>query len=189
MKMLERERTVLVVIDVQGKLAQLMHEKDRLFKSVRALVQGARILGIPMLLTEQVPEKLGPTVPEVREVMSDCEPIWKNTFSCVREGVFKEKLEALGRHNVIVAGIETHVCVYQTVRDLLELGSRVEIVTDAVSSRRAENRDIGLTRMKSEGAYLTSVEMVLFELQEVAEGEKFRELSRLIREFGAGDQR
>ena len=187
--MLEREETVLVVVDVQGKLAQLMYEKSRLFKSVRALARGARILGIPMILTEQVPEKLGPTIPEVRELMSDCDPIWKNTFSCVREGAFKERLDELARRNVIIAGIETHVCVYQTVRDLLERGNHVEIVTDAVSSRSAENRNIGLTRMKSEGAYLTSVEMVLFELQEVAKGEEFRELSKLIKEFGAADQR
>ncbi len=188
-EMLKLEETFLVVIDVQGRLAQIMYEKDRLFKSLKALVRGAKLLGIPILLTEQVPEKLGSTVPEVRELMSDSEAISKNSFSCVREEVFRERLEGLGRRNVVLAGIETHVCVYQTARDLLELGYRVEVVTDAVSSRSAENRTIGLTRMKSEGAHLTSVEMVLFELQEVAEGERFRKLSRLIKEFGTGEQR
>ena len=183
------DKTALLIIDVQGKLAQIMHERDRLFMSLEALISGAKLLGLPILLTEQVPEKLGSTVREVRELLSDSEAISKNSFSCLRDGVFRERLEELGRCNVILAGIETHVCVYQTVRDLLELGYRVEVVTDAVSSRSAENRSIGLTRMKSEGAHLTSVEMVLFELQEVATGERFRELARLIRDFGIREQR
>jgi nicotinamidase-related amidase len=186
---LKLDETVLVVIDVQGKLAQIMHERNRLFNSLEVLIRGAKLLGLPILLTEQVPEKLGSTVPEVRELLSDSEAMSKNSFSCLRDGVFRERLEALGRCNVILAGIETHVCVYQTSRDLLELGYRVEVVTDAVSSRSAENRSIGLTRMKSEGAYLTSVEMVLFELQEVATGERFRGLAKLIKDFGKGEQR
>lgn len=187
--MLKPEETALVVIDVQGKLAQLMYERERLFRALATLVRGARLIGVPIILTEQVPEKLGDTISDLRELLTDSKPIAKSSFSCVREPAFEDELKALGRHNLVLAGIETHVCVYQTARDLLERGYRVEVATDAVSSRSAENRSIGLTRMKSEGAYLTSVEMVLFELQEVAKGERFRELSRLIKEFGIVDQR
>jgi nicotinamidase-related amidase len=182
--MLKPESTVLIVIDVQGKLAQIMYERDALFGALATLIKGMQLLGVPIVLTEQVPEKLGPTVPEVRELLPDADSISKYAFSCMREPRFREKLEHLSNRNVILAGIEAHVCVYQTSRDLLDEGYHVEVVSDAVSSRSAENRSIGLRRMRSEGAHVTSVEMLLFELQELATGDVFRKLARLIKEFG-----
>lgn len=179
--MLDRKNSLLLVVDVQGKLAHLMYEKERLFKSISTLIRGTRLLGLPLLVTEQVPEKLGKTVPEIAELIDDAEPIPKKSFSCLGSADFARALQATGRKSVILVGIECHVCVYQTARDLLAHHFHVQVVADAVSSRTVENRKIGLDRMQLAGAHVTSVEMLLFELMRVAEGEKFREIISLVR--------
>ena len=179
--MLDAQNAVLVVIDVQGKLAQLMHEKEQLFENVKRIIQGAQVLDIPILWTEQNPEGLGPTTPQIAELMPELNPIPKFSFSCCGAPRFAESLQELGRNQALLAGIETHVCVYQTAIDLLRQDYEVHVVADAVSSRAAFNRQIGLEKMKDAGAKLTSVETALFELLRVAEGPKFKSILKIVR--------
>ncbi len=180
--MLKTDQTVLVVIDVQGKLAQVMHEKEALFANLEKIIKGAQVLGLPLIWTEQAPEKLGPTSPEIAALLaSQAKPIAKSSFSCCGHPPFMEALKMLNRRQVLLTGIETHVCVYQTALDLLTAGYEVQVVTDAVSSRTAENKHIGLERMKTAGAALTGVEMALFELLRVAEGPQFKEIAKIVK--------
>lgn len=179
--MLDREKTAFILIDVQGKLASLVHESEALISRLEILIRGMRLLGVPLIWAEQLPEKLGPTVPELKDALVGLEPISKNAFSCAGSSRFIDSLKSLNVETVILAGIETHVCVYQTAMDLLEMGLQVQIVKDAVSSRTEQNRQIGIERMASHGARITSVEMVLFELQKVAEGPVFKDLIRLVK--------
>ncbi len=178
--MLEVDNTLLVVIDVQGKLAQSMHEKAGLFENIRKLIQAAGVLGVPIIWAEQNPAGLGPTVGEIAELLSG-KPIAKVSFSCCGERRFVEELEKLNRRQVLLCGIETHVCVYQTAIDLLERDYEVHVVADAVSSRTAGNKDVGLAKMKDAGAGITSVETALFELLKVAEGDRFKAILRIVK--------
>jgi nicotinamidase-related amidase len=179
--MLTLENTVLVVVDVQGKLAHLMHEKERFFDNLQKIIRGAQVLEVPIIVTEQIPEKLGSTIPEIAEFLSNVQPIKKISFSCGGSDEFMKALEATDRKQVLLTGMETHVCVYQTAMDLLRSGYEVHIVADAVSSRAAENKAVGLEKIKSAGAVLTSIEMALFELLKVAEGAKFKEIIKIIK--------
>jgi nicotinamidase-related amidase len=179
--MLEIHDCSLIVVDVQGKLAQLMADKEALFKNIRILIQAAKILEIPILWCQQVPAALGPTVPEIAELLTGDEPIDKASFSCAGHTAFNAKLEALGRGQVLLCGIETHVCIFQTAMDLLARDLPVTVVADAVSSRTARNRQIGLDRLAAEGATLASTEMVLFELLRTAEHPQFKPVARLVK--------
>lgn len=179
--MFSPEKSVLVVIDVQEKLAPLMHEKDTLLKNVQVLIQAAQFLDIPILWTEQLPDKIGLTVESIRRLMPTQKPIVKKGFGCGGEKQFVDALAATRRREVIVTGIETHVCVYQTVAQLLESRYAVQVVADAVSSRALSNKDIGLGKMQSLGADITSTEMVLFELLKTAEHAQFKGILELIR--------
>ena len=173
---------VLVVVDMQEKFVPVIDGFDAVAANVEILVRGCRILGVPILATEQYPKGLGRTIEPLRSAWDDgLQPIEKTAFSCLGEPAFVEAWSALGRRAVILAGIEAHVCVYQTVRDFLARGVDVELVADAVSSRTARNREIGLQRCVQLGARLTSVEMVLFEWLEKAGGEAFKAISRLVK--------
>ncbi|MCB9077418.1 MAG: hydrolase [Anaerolineaceae bacterium] len=179
--MLSIDNTILLVIDVQGKLAELMDNKEALFANLQRIIQGAKVLDLPIVVTEQVPEKLGPTRPEIGQYLAGIEPVAKRTFSCCGDDDFMSQLAALNRKQILMTGIETHICVYQTAIDLLEQGYEVQMVTDAVSSRTPENRQLGLERIKEAGASLTSTEMALFELLRVAEGSKFKTISNIVK--------
>jgi len=198
--MLEIQDCCLIVVDVQGKLAQLMVDKEALFKNIRILIQAAKILNIPILWCQQVPEALGPTVPEIAELLTGSEPINKASFSCCGQEKFNAQLNALGKEQVLLCGIETHVCIYQTAMDLVAWASRpwnrdhgqdaramgkggldVTILADAVSSRTEQNRHIALTRLAAEGAHISSTEMALFELLKTAKHPQFREIARLVK--------
>ena len=179
--MLKKKNAVLLLVDVQGKLARLMHEKERLFDNLQKLIKGIQVLGIPVLWVEQNPAGLGPTIPEVATILSDVKPIPKMSFSSCRNDRFLQALKELGRNQVLVAGIEAHICVYQTAADLVDMGYEVQVVTDAVSSRTVENKAVGLQKMRDAGAGWTSVETALFELIEVAEGEAFKALLKIVK--------
>lgn len=179
--MLRLENTLLLLVDVQGKLAHSMHDREALFANLQRLIRGVQALELPILWMEQYPQGLGPTVPEISSLLEGYRPIAKTSFSCCGSEAFLQALAATGRWQVLLAGIETHVCIYQTTADLLARGYHVEVVADAVSSRTAQNREIGLQRVRAVGAALTSVEMALFELQRVAEGPRFKELLRIVR--------
>ena len=179
--MLKIENASLLIVDIQGNLANSMYGKELLFKNAQKLIKGIQILGIPIICTEQNPKGLGPTIPEIADLLSNIQPISKMTFSCCQNDRFMQALKALNRKQVLIAGIETHVCIYQTSSDLVDLGYEVQVVTDAVSSRNIENKEIGLRKMRDCGVSLTSVETALFELLKVAEGEQFREILKIVK--------
>jgi nicotinamidase-related amidase len=179
--LLSIDSTVLVLIDVQGKLWNVMYEKEALLDNLQKLVKGIRLLGVPTILTEQNPRGLGPTVPELAQLLPDVQPLPKFCFSCWQDSGFHAALAALKRKQVLVCGIEAHICVYQTALELLKNGCEVQVLADGVSSRTAKNRDTALARLQSEGAKLTTVEMALFELLRTAESPLFKELSRIIK--------
>ena len=179
--MLRTDETALVIIDVQGKLATLMHEREELYRTLQILVRGARILELPVLWLEQYPEGLGPTIPEVAELLTDQEPMAKLSFSGCGLEDFRQQLEQIGRRKLLVAGIEAHICVNQTVCDLIGAGYSVEVVADAISSRTAANRQVGLDKMSRAGADITSVETAMFELLREAGTPEFKEIARLVR--------
>jgi nicotinamidase-related amidase len=179
--MIDPARCGLAIVDVQGKLAQLMVNQDALFQNIRILLRSARILGVPILWCQQVPQALGPTVPEIAELLTEVEPIDKSSFSCCGEPRFVERLQTLGRKQVLLCGIETHVCIYQTAVDLLAQNYQAIVIADAVSSRTAENRQIALSRLAAAGAAVASTEMVLFELLRTAEHPHFKEIARLLK--------
>ena len=179
--MLKRNDTALIVVDVQGKLAGLMHAKASLFQNLGKIIRGTKILGLPVVWVEQNPEGLGPTVPEVAELLPDITPISKKSFSCWGSDPFKKALKTTACHQLLIAGIEAHVCIYQSVMDLLGAGFEVEVVADAVSSRRPEDRELSLHKLQVAGARVTSVEMALFELLETAEGDDFKNILKIVK--------
>ena len=179
--MLSIENTAQIVVDVQGKLAQLMHQREALFENVRRMIRGAQVLGIPIVWAEQNPAGLGPTVPEVAELLGGIEPIAKLSFSCCGEERFVRALDETGRKQVLVAGIEAHVCVYQTAADLVARGYEVQVAADAVSSRTPENKAVGLAKVAEAGASVTSTETALFELLKEAKGDRFKQILKIVK--------
>lgn len=181
---LDRDRAVLIVIDVQERLMPVIDKRDEVERNLDRLVRGCYILGIPALLTEQYVKGLGTTVAPVRAAFEETggyRPIEKDCFSAQGCDPFTAQLAALDRKQVLVAGVETHVCVYQTALDLLAAGYEVTIVADAVSSRTAQNKSIALQRLAAEGAKISSTEMALFELLVVAGTETFRAIAKLVK--------
>jgi nicotinamidase-related amidase len=170
---LERKRTALVVVDVQEAFRPAVQGFDEVVENTRRLMDGARILGIPVVVTEQYPKGLGRTVAE----LGDVEPVEKTCFSAARADGF----EIDGREQALVCGIEAHVCVSQTAHDLLERGVEVHVASDAVTSRTAANKEVGLHKMEQSGAIVTSVETALFELVGAAGSEEFKQVQRLVK--------
>lgn len=179
--MLNPESAVLVVIDVQGKLARLMFEHPAYVEHLVRMARGARILGVPVVWAEQNPQGLGPTIPEVAEALEGLRPIAKTSFSCGSDPAVREALAATACRRAFLVGIETHICVAQTALDLLADGWEVEVVTDATSSRTAANKEIGLTRMREAGARTTGVETALYGWLGSSDHPRFRDVLALVR--------
>jgi len=179
--MISRSAAVLVVVDIQGNLFGAMQNKENLLANTIKVVKGAGIFNLPMIVTEQIPEKLGRTTPSLARELGDTEILGKESFSCWGNDKFREKMESFSRRKVILLGVECHVCVYQTALDLIDNGYSVHVVADAVSSRTKENCKTGLAAMKRAGAFLTSTEMVLFELLRTASDAKFKEIYRIVK--------
>lgn len=181
---LVRSEAMLLVIDVQQKLMPVIHDGEALLRNIERLVRGCRTLDVPIVVTEQYVRGLGPTVEPLRRALEESgayEPAEKNTFSAFGSGEFTASLRVLKKKHVLVAGVEAHVCVYQTVTDLIAAGYAVSLVADAISSRTARNRELATQRMLSEGALLTSTEMALFEMTVTSGTDEFRAISRLIK--------
>jgi nicotinamidase-related amidase len=174
---LARDSALLVVVDAQEAFRPAVLDFDRVIHNTAVLVQGARALGVPVVVTEQYPKGLGHTVPEVAEHLDGVEPIEKVCFSAAAADGF----DAGGREQVLVCGIESHVCVSQTAHDLLDRGLEVHVARDAVTSRTRENREVGLHKMERAGAVVTSVETALFELLGAAGSDEFKAVQRLIK--------
>ena len=179
--MLKIDNTALLIIDIQGKLWNVMYEKEALLENAQKLVKGMQVLGIPIILTEQNPQGLGPTVPELTQLMPEVQPLPKFEFSCCQNTAFKQAISHLKRKQILICGIESHICVYQTTLELLSQGYEVQVVADGVSSRLMRNRDIALTRVQSEGAKLTATEMAIYELLQTAESPQFKEILKVIK--------
>lgn len=179
--MLTTDNTVLIVIDIQDRMLRVMNNKERLLQNLVKLIRGVQVLDIPVILTEQYPGGLGPTLPEITELLPDTQPIEKLCFNCCDEERFQQKLESLNRKQVLIAGIEAHICVYQTAMALLSQGYEVQVVVDCISSRELENKDVCLTKMSHVGISPTTTEMALFELLKVAKGEKFKQISNIVK--------
>jgi nicotinamidase-related amidase len=184
MRRLERDSALLAVIDVQERLARVIDGIEEVELNVARLIRGARVLGIPVIVTEQYPKGIGPTTGTVRSAVEESgpfDPIQKMCFSSWGCGAFAERIRSSGRTQIVVSGIEAHVCVYQTCLDLLDAGLGVWVVADAVSSRTSRNREVALERLVEEGTRLTSTEMALFELTVESGTETFKAISKLVK--------
>jgi nicotinamidase-related amidase len=181
---LTRERTLLAVLDVQERLFHVMDadHREEVMRNIKVLAAAARRLEIPIVVTEQYPKGLGHTLDEVKTAIGPgVEPIEKVTFSCCGVEPFRTRLKAAGARQVVLAGIEAHVCVLMSALDLLAGGYTVHVVADAVTSRTQANWRLAMDQLRQAGAVVTVTETVLFQLLRQADTEEFRELARLIR--------
>lgn len=180
--MLNREEVVFVLVDVQGKLAHTVHNHEVMLQQLTQLIQGLKVLDIPMLWLEQYPEGLGPTTEEIAKLMpKEVKPISKITFNACLNEEFTNAMKTTKRKQVVLAGIEAHICLYQTAMGLNALGYDVQVVEDAVSSRTEQNTRIGLEKMKAYGIRVTSVEMLLYELMVAADLPEFKKILPLVK--------
>jgi len=175
------KNTVVLIIDVQGNLAQRMYRKQELFQNITTLIQAAKILHVPVLWTEQVPDKIGPTIPKIAKLLSGQKPFVKASFSCCGNKKFLKKLASTKRKHVIIAGIEAHVCVYQTVVDLISRRYHVQVVADAVSSRSSADKIVALDHIKTCKGDITTTEMIICELLKTTQHRSFRHILKLIK--------
>jgi nicotinamidase-related amidase len=180
--LLAREDTGLILVDVQEAFRPVIDGFDQVVANCGLLAEGFGVLGRPVLVSEQYPKGLGHTVTELAERLpGDARLVEKVRFSACGVDAFEEAMAAAGARTWVVAGIEAHVCVNQTAHDLLERGFGVQVAADAVSSRTARNRELGLAKMSAAGAGTTSAEMALFEMLERAGSDEFKQISRLVR--------
>jgi nicotinamidase-related amidase len=178
---ISKEHTIGLVIDIQERLVPVMEEKELLLENCQKLISGLQILGLPILVTQQYTNGLGETVEEIKSIFPDFQYIEKKDFSCFDEPVFAEKIALSGAKNVIICGIESHVCVLQTAIDLKEAGYNPIVVFDCISSRSFDNVDLAAERFRYEGILMTSMESILFELTRSAGAPEFREISKLVK--------
>lgn len=177
-RLIKREDSILVIIDVQERLVPVIANHEKMIASIVKLVRFAKIVGLPVIIVEQ--EKLGPTVREIKKELPDCVPVTKMTFSAARQSEFAKKLDGLSRSNIILTGIETHICIMQTALELLP-DFNIHIISDAVSSRSLENKNIALQRLNQSGVVISSTEMVIYELLERAGTEEFKKVHELVK--------
>jgi len=180
---IQREEAVLVVVDVQDVLMKKMNQgvAENVIRNIRTLLTFAQKMAIPVLITEQYPKGLGQTVSKIKMELESILPIEKVSFSCCGVETFNEKLNQTGRKQVILTGIETHVCVLQTADDLIQTGHEVHAVADAICSRRKLDWEVGLRWMEKKGAMISTTEIIAFQLLKEAGTEEFRELSKLLK--------
>ena len=179
-KILVKEKTALLVIDVQQKIIDIVQNKDVLVENTIKLIKGMRILGVPIFFTEQYPKGLGSTIDEIKNEIGT-EAIEKMTFSCSGAGDLFQTLIDKNISQVVVCGIESHVCVQQTVLDLIENGFQVNVAADAVSSRREFDLKIALVRMRENKAEVTTTESVLFELLNICGTDDFKSIIKIVK--------
>ena len=175
--MLDRRRAALVVVDVQEAFRAAILDFDALVANVAVLIESARLLGVPVLVTEQYPRGLGSTVPELASLLDGVERLPKVVFSAVGA----EGFDLQGRTQALLCGIEAHVCVSQTAHELLAAGVEVQVAGDAISARSAANREVGMAKMVGAGAVPTSTETALFELLRRAGSDEFKAIQALVK--------
>jgi nicotinamidase-related amidase len=179
---LKLEDTAFLIIDVQEAFRESIASLGNIARQIAAFVQGAKMLSLPILVTEQYPKGLGHTVKEISDVLpTDIDLVEKTVFSSCGSMAFAERLKMLNRRQIIVAGIEAHICVNQTVHDLLAQNFQVHLLADCISSRAEENKQIAFAKMQQSGAILSSVEMALFEIMRDARHAEFKAIQKLIK--------
>ena len=179
--MLNTKEAVLVIVDFQARLVDVVDRGEWVIPEITRIIKGCQALEIPILATVQVPEKLGPMLPELAEAMGNGTPYAKTVFSALREPTFLTALRQSGRTQVILVGLETHVCVLQTGLDLIDAGYSLHVLRDGVFSRTAENHLVGIQRLHDAGATISSIEMALFELIRTSTHPHFRTISKLVK--------
>ena len=175
------DNTALLLVDIQGTLARTVHESNLVFDNWLKLIKAAKLFKLPIIMLEQYPQGLGATIPEVSRLLEDVPPIEKITFNACLNENFLKKVSETGRKQLLVAGIEAHVCVYQSVSGLLEEHYEVHVASDAVSSRKSWNRLVALERMRDQGAIITTTEIALFEMMRIADNEMFRQFITIVK--------
>lgn len=179
--MLQQESTGLIIVDVQGKLLDVMHDNQRLLNNIQTLIAGCKILDLPIVWLEQNPQGLGQTDFKVSELLADYRVIEKYTFNACDNSRFINTVIEANVKQWLVCGIEAHICVYQTCLGLLAQQLEVEIVTDCISSRTKMNCDLAIQKLQSHGVNITSVEMCLYELLRDSRKAEFKQILSLIR--------
>lgn len=180
MRILQEESAALV-IDIQERLFPFIYENESLTRNVAILIQGLKALQVPLMVTEQYTKGLGPTIAPLRSVLGDESVTEKQSFSCCDEPEIMKRIHSTGKKNIIICGIESHVCVLQTVIDLLELGFMPVVVEDCISSRRLNDKQMAVNRMRRAGAVVTTCESILFELLRYSGTAEFKAISKLVK--------
>jgi nicotinamidase-related amidase len=180
--MLNRDQAVLIVVDFQDKLLPSIAGREGLLKRAGRLIRGARLLELPILVTEQYPQGVGPTEGSVIEALGEAyHPIQKMTMSCMGVEAFQEALKATAKRQVLLCGIEAHVCVHQSAADLLEAGYEVHLIADCISSREARDAEVAIQRAAQMGCRISTHEMAIFEILRRADTPAFKEWIKIIR--------
>ncbi len=178
---LNKENTIGLVIDMQEKLLPHMHNAKSVTASCLTMVKGLRALNVPIVVTQQYTKGLGNSIPELNEAIGNFSYIEKLTFSCYREPSFIKVMNRTGKRNVVIMGIESHICVLQTALDLLYNNFNPVIVSDAISSRKEQDKEVAMGRMRDVGCIMTTTESILFELCRIAGTPEFKEISKLVK--------
>jgi len=178
---LNKDNSILVIVDVQDKLAVVMNKREKVTMNTLHLIEAAKLLLVPIVVTEQYPKGLGHTIYDIKEALPLYQPLEKITFDCCKGEGFLEKLAPLKKTHIILTGMETHVCVLQTCLGLLKEKYAVHLVSDAVSSRKKDDYLTGRELMRDAGAVITCTETVLFQLLEKAGTPEFKEISKRIK--------
>ncbi|MDP3937290.1 MAG: hydrolase [Deltaproteobacteria bacterium] len=178
-----RDDTALIIVDMQERLLPAMPEKPRkqMLRNAGILIETAKALGLPILVSEQYPKGLGPTVDEIAGAIDNFKPLEKMVFSAARDAGFRQRLDEVGRSSCIVTGVENHVCVLQTALDLAASGKNVYVARDATCSRTEENWKAGCAQMAEGGVQITTTEILVFQLLGEAGTEAFKKISKLVR--------
>lgn len=180
--LLNPEDTMLLVIDIQDKLLPAQFNSETVLKNALAIVKACKELEIPVLVSEQYPRGLGSTVAEIKENLSeDTVYFEKVNFGCCNENGFNDLLKTFNKKQILVCGMESHVCVHQTVYDLIQHGYEVHLIQDAIGSRKEYEHKVGLERMIASGAVPSCTEMAIFELLQCAKNPKFKQVQALIK--------
>lgn len=182
MSILNENESLLLIIDVQEKLLNAVFNKETLEKKAEIMAKTAKILNIPVIITEQYPKGLGTTIPSIKNVFGESFQAYeKSAFSALDEENIFDAIKASDKHQIVVFGIETHICINQTVNTLIELGYDVSIISDACGSRSKFEHDAGVDRMREDGAHILTTEIALFEFLKTSKHPKFKEIQELIK--------
>lgn len=180
-KLLTTDKSCLLIIDIQERILPVINDYKIVVQNTLKLIKGFKILNLPVYYTEQYPKGLGPTTATIKEELNSIQPVEKMSFSCFGAGEIFDELNKKNLSQVVIAGIEAHVCVQQTVLDLLENNFQVNVAADAVSSRREKDYLIAIDRMRNHGAEITSTESILFELLNVCGTDEFKAISKIVK--------